>query len=276
MIGHAVEQVSAAADRLATGTLADLTRAMRALSVGDLSAAKARADVIPVSVASQDEVGAMADSFNTMQREVGRTAEALDGAREGLRAAENKLEYQALHDPLTGLPNRILLADRLTQALARASRRGPVAVLFLDLDQFKLLNDSRGHRAGDELLQTVAMRLTTVMRPGDTVARFGGDEFCVVCDDVDDAFEAVAIAGRIIAELGRPYMLETGEHFATASLGIALADGSAYVRPAEDLIREADTAAGATSSSTRSCAATQQSGCAWTTTYAGHLRPTTS
>jgi diguanylate cyclase (GGDEF)-like protein len=240
MIGHAVEQVSAAAERLATGTLADLTRAMQALSVGDLSAAKARVDVIPVKVGSRDEVGAMAASFNTLQREVGRTAEALDGAREGLALAEGKLEHQALHDPLTGLPNRTLLADRLTHALARASRKGPVAVLFLDLDQFKLLNDSRGHQAGDELLRAVAGRMTTILRPGDTIARFGGDEFCVVCDDIEDAFHAIRIAQRAIEELSRPYLLESGPHFATASVGIALADGP--TRCAEDLIREADAA----------------------------------
>jgi diguanylate cyclase (GGDEF)-like protein len=355
MISHAVEQVATAADRLATGTMADLTRAMRALSVGDLSAAKARVDVLPVSVTSRDEVGAMAYSFNTLQLEVGRTAEALDGAREGLRASEGKLErslrqqaavarlgqialegellhdlveeavaagrtalgrevaatilpsvdgrrfdtgpsllraeriligaaearlgflqveasppltadesaflqatanvlaeaierlqaeedmrQQALHDPLTGLPNRTLLGDRLTHALRRSTRSGPVAVLFLDLDQFKLLNDSRGHRAGDELLRTVATRLSSVMRPGDTVARFGGDEFCIVCDDIEDALHAIGVAKRVIEELGRPYTLESGEHFATASVGIALADGPS--RPAEDLIREADAA----------------------------------
>lgn len=92
MIGHAVEQVSTAAGRLATGTLADLTRAMRALSVGDLEAATARVDVIEVQARTQDELGAMAASFNTMQHEVGRAAEALHGAREGLAAAEGKLE----------------------------------------------------------------------------------------------------------------------------------------------------------------------------------------
>jgi diguanylate cyclase (GGDEF)-like protein len=154
--------------------------------------------------------------------------------------AEDDMRHQALHDPLTGLPNRTLLADRLTQALRRATRKGSVAVLFLDLDQFKLINDSRGHHAGDELLRAVATRLSSVMRPGDTVARFGGDAFCVVCDDVDDALEAVGIARRILDELGRPYTLETGEHFATASVGLALADGPS--RLAEDLLRDADAA----------------------------------
>ena len=115
------------------------------------------------------------------------------------RKAEEDMRHQALHDPLTGLPNRTLLADRLTQALQRTTRGGSVAVLFLDLDQFKLINDSRGHRAGDELLREVAARLGGVMRAGDTVARFGGDEFCIVCDDVDDALEAIAIAQRVIS-----------------------------------------------------------------------------
>ena len=99
---------------------------------------------------------------------------------------EQELSRQAVHDSLTGLPNRALLADRLTQALAGAARRdAPVSVLFLDLDQFKTVNDANGHLIGDELLVKVAARLGTAIRPSDTLARFGGDEFVVVCEDAD-------------------------------------------------------------------------------------------
>ena len=285
IIAQAVEQVSDAAARLATGTVADLTRAMRALSTGDLERAKARVDIIPVDVRSRDEVGAMARSFNLMQDEVGRAAEALDGAREGLARTEAKLERnlaqqtavarlgrlalegedlrsllhetvtigrtvlgadlnatiagsptgrelgvgssatgglpvrigsqdapfgemrvlrpdgsapfapdeiafleatanvladaierrrseeemrrQALHDPLTGLPNRTLFMDRLSLAINHAARRRTsVAVLFLDLDRFKLVNDSLGHSAGDELLCMLARRAQRGAAPG--------------------------------------------------------------------------------------------------------------
>jgi len=355
MIAYTAEAVSKAAERLTKGTLADFTRAMRALSAGDLEGAKARIDVTEVDVHTEDELGAMGESFNAMQREVGRAAVALDGAREGLAAAESKLErglrqqtavaqlgrralegedlrdlvekavtvstaalgrdvaatilpsadeaqldvgpgsatgrgisigpdeaplgelrvhphpalepdehafleatanvladaierlkseelvrHQALHDPLTGLPNRTLFGDRLTVALRRSARTGAVAVFFLDLDHFKLINDSRGHPAGDELLCAVAARLTTMTRVGDTVARFGGDEFSFICEDVSDVLEAVHIADRVLDELSRPFLLDSGEHFVSASIGIALEQGPA--RSAEDLIREADAA----------------------------------
>jgi len=166
-------------------------------------------------------------------------ANVLADASTRLRA-EQDTRHQALHDPLTGLPNRALFADRLTVALLQSDRRGMVAVLFLDLDHFKLINDSRGHRAGDELLQRFAARLSTVMRPGDTLARFGGDEFCIVCAGLDNDDEAVRIAQRLLEELALPFSLTTGEHFVSASIGISLADGAS--RPAEDLIREADAA----------------------------------
>ena len=359
IIASAVEQISAAAARLATGTLADLTRAMQALSTGDLDRAKARADIVPVVVRSRDEVGELARSFNLMQDEVGRAAEALDGAREGLRATEAKLERnlaqqtavarlgrlalegedlrgllqetvmigrtvlgselsatisassdgrglgegpstldglavpigptdapfgemrvlrpaggdpfapdeiafleatanvladaierrraeeqmrrQGLHDPLTGLPNRTLFMDRLSLALNQAvRRRNSVAVLFIDLDRFKLVNDSLGHSAGDELLSLLADRLLEVLRPGDTVARFGGDEFCVICDDLEDPGLAISIAQRMMAALERPFMLGSSEQFVSASVGIAIATDRG--RTAEDLVGEADAA----------------------------------
>jgi len=154
--------------------------------------------------------------------------------------AEHDTRHRALHDALTGLPNRVLLLDRLTVALSQARRSGMLAVLFLDLDDFKLINDSRGHSAGDELLQGLAARLAGLMRPGDTLARFGGDEFCIVCGGLSGEDEAVRIAQRLIEALALPISLTTGEHFVSASIGISLATGAG--RPAEDLIREADAA----------------------------------
>jgi diguanylate cyclase (GGDEF)-like protein len=399
MIAHTAQQLTSTADRLARGTLADLTRAMQALSRGDLDAAHARVEVEPVVVHSRDEIGAMASSFNLMQAEVGRAAIALDGAREGLRATEEQLErriehqttvahfgqlaleggdlthlmeelvrslrtllgfdmvavlerrddglheiaaqvglrteelgptelpeldgeelvlmpgeaggrqampavlrrermrsavltrihgrkddfgvlctatrrrrpvrpdeteflraiagvladaldrhhseekirHQALHDSLTGLPNRTLFVDRLDHALAQCERRrSSVAVLFLDVDRFKLVNDSMGHSVGDELLRAFAIRLTGSLRPGDTVARFGGDEFAIICDDLDGMDDAANVAERTAVELSHPFMLGGTPHFVSASIGIAVANGSH--RAAETMIREADAA----------------------------------
>ncbi|MCA1846478.1 MAG: bifunctional diguanylate cyclase/phosphodiesterase [Actinobacteria bacterium] len=132
--------------------------------------------------------------------------------------------YRALHDPLTGLANRGLLMDQLGQALARARRRpGAVAVLFLDLDRFKVVNDSLGHAAGDDLLVEVARRLERVMRSADTVARLGGDEFVVLAEDVAGVDEALTLAHRLREAIAAPISLGAGQRIVvTASVGIAL------------------------------------------------------
>ncbi len=157
------------------------------------------------------------------------------------RALEDQLRHQALHDPLTGLPNRVLLMDRLEHALERADRReGRVAVLFMDLDDFKVVNDSLGHEAGDRLLVALAGRLEGSLRLEDTLARFGGDEFVVLIEDASDVSRATGVADRIVEALRKPFVVEGREVFATLSMGIVLADSSRE-RP-EDLLRKADIA----------------------------------
>jgi len=157
------------------------------------------------------------------------------------KRAEDLLEHQALHDPLTGLPNRTLLLDRLRHAIGRAKRtNAAAAVLFLDLDRFKLVNDSLGHDAGDQLLVAVARRIQSVLRPQDTAARFGGDEFVIVCEDVLAPEDAEHIADRVAEALRTPFALPDGETFLTASIGIAISrsDGDTP----ESLMRDADAA----------------------------------
>jgi len=159
-------------------------------------------------------------------------------------AADEALRHRVLHDSLTGLPNRPSFVGSLSEALRRGTVSGsPVGILFLDLDHFKLINDSLGHHAGDELLRAVAPRLRAHLRPGDIVARFGGDEFGVLVDRLADEDEAVAIADRVSAAFGEPFVIDGVEHFITASLGIAVARPSTR-EPAEPdmLIRDADAA----------------------------------
>ncbi|MDQ1489375.1 MAG: hypothetical protein QOJ23_1889 [Actinomycetota bacterium] len=411
MIAHGATEVANAADRLVSGTLADLTRAMRALSDGDLEAARARVENSHVTIRSADEVGAMAASFNVILDEASRAAGSLDGAREALlthrreleelvtertihaaqqaavaevgRAAlgssdvggildravaaiaatlgadhtglveyeptdqiltlvsalpamgapvgrcvplndsspwpdalaarapvllegwaagqpfgldrssghgmwatisvrhqpfgglvvqsdsadvvfsqddlhfleavanvvgsaidrvqtEQELNHQALHDPLTGLPNRVLFADRLTHGLDRLQRDpGTIAVLFVDVDNFKVINDSLGHDYGDRFLVMIAERLASAVRPGDTVARFGGDEFVILCESVTET-EAIAVAERIRKVSSAPLALDGSDYFVTVSTGIALA--SDHDAAPADLLRDADSA----------------------------------
>jgi diguanylate cyclase (GGDEF)-like protein len=156
------------------------------------------------------------------------------------KRTEEALLRHALHDSLTGLPNRVLLLDRLTMSLARATRRrARVGVLFLDLDRFKLFNDSRGHAAGDALLRDVAERLRVAIRPDDTVARFGGDEFVIVCDELTDETEALRVGERVLRSLREPFTVGTEEIFLSGSLGIALAEADSA---ADTMLRDADAA----------------------------------
>jgi diguanylate cyclase (GGDEF)-like protein/PAS domain S-box-containing protein len=159
-------------------------------------------------------------------------------------SAERELRHRALHDPLTKLPNRALLTDRLRHALSRARReRQSVAALFLDVDDFKDVNDRHGHEGGDALLQALAPRLQGALRANDTLARFGADEFVVVCEDLADPEEALAVADRLLAACSEPIAIAGagGVLRRTASIGIALS-GGADGDDADTLLRDADLA----------------------------------
>lgn len=174
---------------------------------------------------------------------LGRVAERI--------SAQEQIAHQATHDTLTGLANRVLFRDRLELALARAERRASfVALLFLDLDRFKDVNDTLGHSAGDQLLKDFSVRLKTALRASDTLARIGdeevtlarvgSDEFVVLCEDLASEADAVRIAERIQKVLLSPFVVGSTEYVVTASIGIALAN--AAHRDAEDLLRDADIA----------------------------------
>jgi diguanylate cyclase (GGDEF)-like protein/PAS domain S-box-containing protein len=160
----------------------------------------------------------------------------------GRKRAEEQLRYQALHDLLTDLPNRQLFVDRLQQALMRTRRRPErrVAVLFMDLYNFKLVNDSVGHDTGDKLLVGVAERLRSLLRPEDMLARFGGDEFTVLIEDIEDPAVAMRVAERIVEGFREHFVLNGQEFFAAASIGIAY--GSASTTSPEKVLRNADAA----------------------------------
>jgi diguanylate cyclase (GGDEF)-like protein/PAS domain S-box-containing protein len=158
------------------------------------------------------------------------------------RMAESQLNHNAFHDSLTGLPNRALFLDRVGHALSRTRRAGrlPFAVLLLDIDHFKNVNDSLGHAAGDQLLIDIGKRLAQCVRSGDTVARFGGDEFTVLIESISGAGDVTKAVTRIHDAIAEPFNVEGQEIFASGSIGITIA-GPAYDRP-EQIIRDADTA----------------------------------
>ena len=151
--------------------------------------------------------------------------------------------YQAMYDPLTGLLNRALLDDRLEQSLAMGQRTGrSVALFFLDLDRFKVVNDLFGHQVGDRVLQEVARRLTESCRKTDSVARFGGDEFVVICSDVRESTEACAIAQHLLDTFEEPIEIDGSDYGTSASVGIAMTVPGSRRNSAETLLRNADTA----------------------------------
>jgi diguanylate cyclase (GGDEF)-like protein len=190
-------------------------------------AAASRDSHVHAEVAGPSEVAALATAFN----------ETIDQRRE----LEQQLTHQALHDPLTGLPNRALLDDRLQVALARKQRNGrsTLCVLFLDLDRFKVINDSYGHERGDQVLVAIGERLSQALRPGDTVARFGGDEFVVLAEGIRDEAHAIDVASRLQEAIEEPIEAGGAVLHATATIGLALAvPGST----SSDLLRDADAA----------------------------------
>ena len=181
-----------------------------------------------------DELGALSESVDKM-------AAFVESDHQRRRSIEDQLAHQALHDPLTGLANRAKFLDRLDDALARSSRSGsPVAVLFCDLDNLKVVNDDLGHHAGDDLLTGIAQRFRASIRPSDTVARFGGDEFVVLCAEMAAPDDARVVADRLISALGRPFQIQGQAVQASASIGIAVGSGSS-TRP-DELLADADAA----------------------------------
>ena len=174
-------------------------------------------------------------------REIARLGRAQSERVAELQEAQEALTTQATHDALTGLPNRPLLVERIDHAIARCRRAGGfLSVLFVDLDRFKQINDTHGHAAGDVALRRVADKLVSALRPTDTVARIGGDEFVVLAPDVDSQLHAVDLGTRLVAELGRPVAGADNEERVAASIGISVS--SAGRGTAELLLDEADTA----------------------------------
>ncbi len=159
------------------------------------------------------------------------------------KAFEDQLSHQAFHDPVTGLANRALFANRVAHALRSTVRTGSlVGVMFIDLDDFKTVNDSLGHQAGDIVLVEVAHRLANTIRPTDTVARFGGDEFAVLLDGVEGSDEAAMIADRLLYDLEAPCLVDGKEVYPRASIGICMSDEDLLSQDAEELLRNADVA----------------------------------
>jgi diguanylate cyclase (GGDEF)-like protein/PAS domain S-box-containing protein len=185
---------------------------------GELSFRTSNGHVIPASavfLAHQNDFGRI-ESISAVARDIS-----------DLKAAQRQLHEMATHDYLTGMPNRVLLYDRLEQALARFHRYGqPVALLYLDLDRFKPVNDAYGHHVGDKVLQKISDRIDAVIRDTDTAARIGGDEFCLLIEGIGDLELLQAVAGRLIAAISEPIEVDGASAQVGASIGLVAVDES--------------------------------------------------
>ena len=187
----------------------------------------ASGEPVQVEVRGNDELARLASSFNGM---VAKIAER-----------EQRITQLAFNDVLTGLPNRTMFQQQIEQAFRAAQGNGGLFALHcLDLDQFKAINDSRGHEIGDDVLAATAKRLMALVRPGDTAARFGGDEFTILLEDVSSEADAVRVAQRVHEQTSVPFEVAGTEIFSTVSLGIAF-HSAEYERP-DEILRDADTA----------------------------------
>ena len=210
-----------------------LTSSLKRINLAVLQFARERKSA-PLPVQRQEELGQLARSFVQMQEEIVEHLEELSRSR-------NALEHLARHDPLTGLPNRRVFFERLEHALAAARRSAkPLAVLFVDLDHFKQLNDSLGHSIGDRVLQAVANLLRSATRESDTVARLGGDEFVILIEQLDDPGRVVAVLHKLHERFQLPMLLDGHEVKVQASMGVSLfpRDGDDI----ESLVQQADRA----------------------------------
>jgi len=211
-----------------------LVAATRAIAGGDLGFA--------TSMRDDTEFGELARHFDSMSAALRESYQALQAEIEERKSAEARLLYDAFHDTLTGLPNRALFVDRLEHVIGSIERHPDekYAVLFLDLDRFKVINDSLGHLVGDHLLVAVGERIASSLRPGDTVARLGGDEFGVLLQGMSDPGDAHQVADRIQKSLAGSVFVEGHEMFVTASIGIAV-QSDRYAKP-DQVLRDADIA----------------------------------
>ncbi|MDZ8053507.1 MAG: EAL domain-containing protein [Aulosira sp. ZfuVER01] len=226
-----------------------ITRPILHLSAASKDIADGKLDQM-VTVEGIKEVRVLAQAHNQMATQLQESfAELLEANRQleaeiaERKRAEEQLRRNAFHDALTGLPNRAFFIERLKHAIQQAKRQRDYlfAVLFLDLDRFKVINDSLGHIVGDQFLLTIASRIEISIRSTDIAARLGGDEFTILLEGIQDASEAIKVAERIQQTLALPFELNGHEMFTTASIGIALSSTLDYDQP-EDLLRDADTA----------------------------------